>query len=644
MIRSRYVGVGGHRLGPVAIVLIVALSFAGTTCSLGGTGGREGPTRPALAGGTLRLAVVGGFDPPNPLKDPTLLDPAAPYTPSLTFDAEILRCCLVRTLLSYTGLPTEEGGTELRPDIAAAMPEVSRDWLTWTFRLKEGLRYAPPLDDVEITAGDIVRGIERTARIQGATGGTYSTYYSVIQGYDAFARGEADSIPGLEVVDDHTLAVHLTEVTNDLGYRLALPGSAPIPPNPRDPSALYGVADGHDEGYGPYLIASGPYMIQGADLLEPWKPAAEQPRAGGLTQKSLTLVRDPSWDRSTDHIHGAYIDRIEFRRMPLDDAYRELARGTFDTVYDGLPSAKFIERYEAHPELKPLVRLGPVDNLVGYTPMNLAVPPFDDVHVRKAVNLAYDNDRFIRVANRHWFLQFQPFGHVAPDATEDNLLRDQRTYPFDPAAAREEMARSRYDGNRDGICDDPACKDVFTLETGWQGFEKFVDRVWVEDLEAIGITLDIRRVANQDRYTKLSTDPTARIPLDLGAGWVADYPNASNLFANLFTSEGVRGGFYGANESLVGASADELKRWGYRITEVPNVDAEIEKCLSFIGFAQTRCWAELDELMMTRVVPWVPQITLQYNWMLSERLVRFSFDQVLGWPALDQIVIAPQSD
>jgi hypothetical protein len=88
-----------------------------------------------------------------------------------------------------------------------------------------------------------------------------------------------------------------------------------------------------------------------------------------------------------------------------------------------------------------------------------------------------------------------------------------------------------------------------------------------------------------------------------------------------------------------------LHRWGYGVTSVPNVDAEIDQCLSFIGFAQTRCWAELDQLLMTRIVPWVPQCTLEYSGVRSERLVRFPIDQALDvWPALDQIAIAPGSD
>lgn len=639
MIRSRSIDRVGIGRRPRTLALAVTLVLVGPACSFGGAENSAGPTRPALAGGTLHLALVGD----KPLKDPTILDPAAPYSPFTNKDTEILRCCLVRTLLSYSGLSTEEGGTELRPDLAAAMPELSRDRLTWTFRLKEGLRYAPPLDDVEISAADVVRGIERTAKVS-VSDGTYSTYYSVILGYDAFARGETDTIPGLEVVNDHTLAVHLTEVTNDLGYRLALPGSAPIPESPRDPNAPYGVAEGHDKGYGPYLIASGPYMIEGADRLEPSKPAAAQPRPRGLTRRSLTLVRNPSWDRSNDEFRSAYVDRIEFRVMDQKEAERRIAQGTIDTMFDGPPSAKVIERYLADPELASRVERDNVDFFVGYAAMNLAVPPFDDVHVRRAVNLAYEADRWIRVANRHADLfGFGPLGHVAPDATEDDLLRGERLYPFDPAAAREEMARSRYDENRDGICDDPACKDVFALETD-TGFEKFADRVWVEDLKAIGITLDIRRVAHTDKYTQMSLDPTTKVALNLGGAWTADYPNASNLFVTLFTSEGIGGRVYG-NESLVGVSPHDLRRWGYGVTEVPNVDPEIDKCLAFLGFAQTRCWAELDQLLMARVVPWVPQDTLEFIGVRPERLVRAPVDQALDvWLALDQVALAQPSD
>lgn len=623
-------------------LLLCLLALVAWACTSDGSTERPNAGEPALAGGTLRLALVAS---PSQLDDPAILDPARPYDSFGRIDPELMRCCLVRTLLSYSGRPTEEGGTELRPDIASGMPDVSADGLTWTFHLKPGIHYAPPLEEVEITAADIARAIRRTAAAR-VSDGAYSTYYSVIQGYNEFARGESDTIFGLEVVDDHTLRVHLTGVANDFGYRMALPGSAPIPPSPRDPTAPLGVAKGHGDGYGPYLVASGPYMVQGAERLDPSRPAGQQPTAPGLTLESLILVRNPSWGRSTDDLRAAYVDRIELRTMGQDEAERGVDEGTVDGLFDAINSLKQVDRYLADPELAPRVISGTYDFLVGYTAMNLAVPPFDDVHVRRAVNLAYDADRWTRITNprvRGLGFQFGIVSHLAPDGTEADLLRDYGPYEFDLDAAREEMARSRYDQNGDGVCDDPACRDVLALESDF-GFERFADRVWTDGMREIGITLNIRRIGDYDRYVKMSRDPSGNIPLNLGTSSLADYPNASVFFESLFTAGGIGRGIGFGNVSLVGATPDQLKGWGYRVTQVPNVDAKIDECLSLIGFAQTRCWAELDQQLMTKVVPWVPQNTFEFAVVNSDRVIRGPLDQATGvWLALDQVALAPGS-
>ena len=284
--------------------------------------GRRRTTLPR--GGTLRVATAAPF----PDLRETYLSPdgAADYTldPHVTFDPtswELFRCCLLRTLMSFNGRPTSEGGAKLHPDLAAGMPEVSPDGLTWTFRLKPGIRYAPPYADREIVAADVVRALERAfvpANPSWAESfgspllGTYANHYEpLIEGTTAFKDGEADSISGLEAPDDHTLVVHLTEPAGDLGIRFALAATAPIPP---------GAADGHDDGYGPFLAASGPYM------LEEYVP-----------RRSITLVRNPSWDPAGDDLRKAYVERIELNFLDLDDAFRALEAGELDLVFDVNP-------------------------------------------------------------------------------------------------------------------------------------------------------------------------------------------------------------------------------------------------------------------------------------------------------------------
>src|SRR5881227_2134860 len=96
-------------------------------------------------------------------------------------------------------------------------------------------------------------------------------------------------------------------------------------------------------------------------------------------------------------------------------------------------------------------------------------------------------------------------------------------------------------------------------------------------------------------------------------------------------------------DSLLGASPSSLRRWGYQVTSVPNVDDRIAACLPLTFGAQLRCWADLDEYLMTQVVPWVPLVGFTSGRVVSARLAMFSFDQAWGYPlpALDQIATGP---
>src|SRR5215211_2806042 len=118
----------------VAPARLVACALA--LVLLGSCTGRDGepsqtPRTPQLSpGGTLRVAFP-SF-PASTLTEGVALDPQRDYF----FDSwAVFRCCLLRTLLSHNGRSTEEGGAALRPDLAAALPAVSADALSWTFRV-----------------------------------------------------------------------------------------------------------------------------------------------------------------------------------------------------------------------------------------------------------------------------------------------------------------------------------------------------------------------------------------------------------------------------------------------------------------------------------------------------------------------------
>jgi ABC-type transport system substrate-binding protein len=138
---------------PIAAAVIVGLLASSCSPALSPSPAASAP----VTGGTLKVVVVANGT--------EALEGAPYYDPAVYWSFSPLnRCCLGRTLLSYNGRPPEEGGAELHPDLAAGLPEVSRDGLTWTFLLKPNIRYAPPLDDRVIEARDFVTALEYAVR------------------------------------------------------------------------------------------------------------------------------------------------------------------------------------------------------------------------------------------------------------------------------------------------------------------------------------------------------------------------------------------------------------------------------------------------------------------------------------------------
>jgi peptide/nickel transport system substrate-binding protein len=631
----------GRALALLAAVVAAAACGGGETAPEGATPSQQ-PGEPRFEpGGTLRAGMSSYID---YYVRPVELPPSFDYflDPQRAYDQnswELLRCCLLRTLLSYNGRSTSEGGADLRPDLAVAMPETSPDGLTWTFRLKEGIRYSPPLGDTEVTAPDFIRAVERTLRptppsvaeLVGPELGAYSFYYlGVIAGAQEFADGTADTISGLEAPDDHTLVVHLTQPAGDLGYRFTLAATAPIPPDPSDPTARLGAAEGHDDGYGRFLVSTGPYMIRRY-----------------VRSKFLSLVRNPSWDPASDDLRPAYPDRIE---LPIGGTPEEVAqrvdRGELDLVFDANAPVEQVERYQADAGLRERVVTFPCD-WVFAIPMNLAVPPFDDVNVRRAVSLAIDKAGLRELLNAHPFWWGYPWGgptgHMSVDALTDNLLVDYDPYRGagdrgDPSRARRAMAVSRYDSDGDGVCDDPACKSVRLLTWREAALPEMASLVR-ENLEQIGIVLDVTVADDYNAYLE-QTVPSAGIAATVGDLWGGEYPNGSAFFIPRFAGPTLNG----SNVSLLGATPEQLKEWGYPVESVPNIDDRIERCLPLTGRAQVECWAEVDQYLTEEIVPWVPYALHAHTYVLSDRIAHFSVDQFTSQASLDQIALTAPSN
>jgi peptide/nickel transport system substrate-binding protein len=612
------------------IAVVAVLGVVAAAC-----GGNDSSNEPASAtptgteiptGGTINMAQVGDVS--------AAFDPAKEYY-QLSF--EYFRCCLLRNLYSTNGQEVAQGGSELRPDLATGDPTISEDGLTWTIQIKQGVKYAPPFDTVDITAGDFIRAMERAADPDASSGG-YSFYYSPIEGFDDFGAGKAKSISGMKAIDDYTLEITVTEPTGDLGWRMAMAAASPIPPTDTGP---LGAAEGHTRDYGRYLVASGPYMFEGADQIDYSVPAKDQkPAAGYIPGRSVVLVRNPSWDAETDDLRPAYADRIEATiGGEVEDLYTQVNTGDLDYVADAAPPANVLKQYSTDPDLQNKLFIHP-QNAVSYSSMNLGIPPFDDVHVRKALNWAWNKAGGRQLAGGP--LVGVNAGHIFPDGLLNNLLKDYNPYATpddsgDIEKAKAEMAQSKYDTNQDGVCDAPECEDILTMTSTTQPAPKQAALI-KETVAPLGLTLDVKALSTTTMYAKCNNLPEA-VPICVATGWIQDYPDAYTFGPPLFGGSDFGALYPGCcNYSAVGATSDELKEWGYSVSAVESVDDKLAACSALeVGDERTQCWADLDKYLMEEVVPWVPRTFPNATEIVSANIVNFSYDEFGGMAALDHL-------
>ena len=214
----------------------------------------------------------------------------------------ILDNLLVRPLIGYKHASGADGN-ELIGDLATSVPKPTDNGLTYTYKLRSGIKFGPPVNRV-ITSKDVAYALDRLADPK--NGGQYGFYYSVIKGWDAAGKN-GSHVSGVETPDNNTLVIHLTKATGDFNRRMSMPATAPIP------STVGDCFKGKPGAYGRNVISSGPYMLAGSagtftscSALKPFSGYA------GDNGNHLTLVRNPNYDQSTDSYRKNYPDKFAF--------------------------------------------------------------------------------------------------------------------------------------------------------------------------------------------------------------------------------------------------------------------------------------------------------------------------------------------
>lgn len=613
----------------VALPAVMSLTLA--ACTQGAT--REESPEPAHAtkGGVYRTAIEGfGFT--------NSFDPTGEYLPSAW---GIYSGLLLRTLVTYKHIGGT-AGNEIVPDIASSW-ETSADGLTWIFHLKQGVKFGPPLDR-DVTSKDIAYAFQRINTKSLIA--QYDYYFTgTIQGMTGRAKSPDEPISGIKTPDDYTIAFRLTRPTGDLLNRLALPAAAAMPEE---------VAGCHTKAgeYGRYLIATGPYMIQGQDQLHISSCETLEPLSGYDPDKFMILVRNPSYDESTDspEIRSANVDAVTIIiDTNTNDIFDKIRAGKLDGSWVTNPPNPILSQYLTNADLAGNVHANPNDT-IHYITMNMIVPPFDDIHVRRAVNYVVDKAAVLKA----WGGEFR--GAIAMTVEPVDLLpelTDYDPYPTpnhegDVNAAMEEIRQSDYDSDTDGRCDPDVCNDVVMVSGDFPPWTE-INPIIVENLSDIGINLKLVEVDTGTAYTTIGTTENL-IPIAANAGWRMDYADPYGFEWPIFSSEFIacQGSVNYANLGMTEDQANDcgdnvLAAWRAATNSgrepLPSVDEKMYECNVLSGDERTICWVELDQFLMEEAVPWVPYLAGKQVTIVADTVTQFEFDQFSGYVSFAHLAV-----
>lgn len=474
-----------------------AVGLAGLTVMLVGLGlfvrfMPEVPQHPAFVGAGDTRPRRGGTLVVHHEDDMRSLDPAVAYDEISSMGLKLI----FETLVDY------DEALAFVPRLARALPEVGEGGRSYTFRLRENVRFHPSphlRDDRTLVADDVRYQIERVLAPGTASPG--AVYFRNLVGAAEFEAGTAEHVRGIEVLDPLTIRFRLNAADQTFLNAMALTFAAPVPRE---------VVEAEGSSFAQHPIGTGAFA------LERWEPAL---RATFVRHEGFFLAGQP------------YLDRIAFELdLSRGPAFLRFQAGEMDHMHRFTPSdSHFLHRA---PAWRPYQTDSANLDIWGVG-MNCEIEPFDDVHVRRAVAFSIDGERWRRSRGNRLRLVGQPLpanmpGYVPGLEGEHHLDLDR---------AREEMRLAGHPVTREGErwiargLEEPIEVWVGAGETG-QAYGELIQH----DLRQIGLDIRVRQVAFPVYLAETARRRT--VPLFL-TGWSADYPDPSNFFDTLFHSRSI---------------------------------------------------------------------------------------------------------
>jgi len=480
----------------------------------------------------------------------TYKDDISTLDPAIGYDWQ--NWSMIKSL--FNGLMDYEPGTyHLKPDLAESF-KISPDGKTYTFKIRKDVKFH---NGRKLTAEDIKYSIERAVNPKTESPG--QGFFHSIKGYDDMVAGKATTLSGMTVVDPYTLKIELSHPDATFLHVMAINFAFAVP---KEEVEKWG------QDFGKHPVGTGAFM------LKEWK----------LGQR-VVYVRNPNYYKPG----LPRLDKIIFEvGQEPTVALLRLQRGEVDILGDGIPPARFLQVKNDPKNAGMIIEGGQLHT--GYISMNVRMKPFDNVKVRRAVNMAINKKRICKIINNRAIPANQPLPPSMP-----GYDKNYKGYPYNPAKAKALLKEAGYPNG-------------FTTELYANNTDPNprIAQAIQRDLAEIGIKADLKTLAQSAVIAAGGEPDQAPMIWSGGMAWIADFPDPSNFYGPILGCGGaVKGGW----------------NWSWYCNKKIDVRAEAADSLSDPSKTEERneMWRSIFIDIM-KDAPWVPIFNEQRFTMRAKRL------------------------
>ncbi len=384
----------------------------------------------------------------------------------------------------FTGLVALSTDLQIVPDIAERW-EISDDGKVYTFHLLPDAKFA---DGKPVTAQDFVYSLNRAANPELASP-VARTYLSDIVGVTEVLDGEASEISGVNAIDEHTLEITIDQPKAYFLAKLTYPTAFVV-----DKANVEAGGDTWTDSPN----STGPFKLKEYKIGEHI-----------ILERNDNFYREPAY---------------------LDQAVFNLAGGQAMALYENdeidITGVSIFDLERLKDPNEPLskdLKIAPPGFSVSYIGFNINEPPFDDMHFRRALNLAIDKELIATEVLAG--LTVPAYGILPPGFP--GYTENLEGLTFDEEAAKAELAMSKYA--------DPANRPRIVLSVSGTGGDIGIDMQVILEMweKTLGVEVEIQQV----EWATYLQDLNRRKFQIFALGWQADYPDPQDFLDILFHSE-----------------------------------------------------------------------------------------------------------